>query len=830
MLEKIKAFASEIVIFFKKTLSRLKNPKERKFVLRDIFLIGVVATVFFSGIFLLWAASLKTPDLDSFDDRLLGQSAKIYDKTGTILLYDLSQKVRRTVAPFDQISQHLKDATISIEDADFYNHKGIKATSIVRAIIANVLSLRFSQGGSTITQQVIKNSLLTTDKDISRKLKEWILAIKLERVADKDSILNLYLNDTSYGGNIYGVTEASITFFAKKPSELTIAESAYLAAIPQAPTYYSPFGLHKDALDARKNLVLKKMLEYKKITEKEYNEALNEKVVFQPKSIAGIKAPHFVMFIRQYLEDKYGEELLQKGGFKVVTTLDYGLQQKAEEIVKKYVNENKNNFKASNGALVAIDPKTGHILAMVGSRDYFDKEIEGNFNVTTAHRQPGSSFKPFVYAAAFNKGFVPESPIYDVFTEFNASCSNLGVPESNAPKAKCYHPQNYEGGYQGLMTLRSALAQSRNIPAVRLLYLIGIDESIRVARAMGIDSLTSAAQYGLTLVLGGGEVSPLDMASAYGVFANDGVRSPYTGVLSIQDSSENEMETFSTSTKQVIPVQTARLMNDVLSDPFARSAIFGSRYFGDKRVAIKTGTTNNSRDAWIVGYTPNISVAAWMGNNDNTPMVQKASAIIVAPMWKQFMNYAIENLPDENFTPPESTDPELKPFLRGVWQGPGTEVHSELYWIDKNDPTGPAPANPSKDGLFGNFEYGVNGWAGSSRGQELINQNATSSTSTPNNPTGNATPLKFTIISPNNLSSLEKNSRAVITLGNIPNLATKVDFYINNKLIGTSIEKPFSFSFIPQQTEGIQDENELKAVVVDSLGNNQQSSVLFSVI
>ncbi|MES3006122.1 MAG: penicillin-binding protein [Patescibacteria group bacterium] len=811
---------------FNKAFLRLKNPAERKLIIRDAFLVGVLVVILISGAFLLWAASLKTPDLNSFDDRLLGQSAKIYDRTGTVLLYDLSQKVRRTVVPYDQISDYLKKATVAIEDADFYNHKGIKATSIVRAIIANILTLHFSQGGSTITQQVIKNSLLTADKDISRKLKEWILAIKLERVADKDTILDLYLNDTSYGGNIYGVAEASNVFFAKKPSELTLAEAAYLAALPQAPSYYSPYGLHKEELSNRKNLVLKKMLEYELITQAEFDQASTEEVIFQPRSVTGIKAPHFVMFIKQYLENKYGDELLQKGGFRVITTIDYNLQQKAEEIVKEYVIKNEKTFKASNGTLVATDPKTGQILVMVGSRDYFDKNIQGNFNVATAHRQPGSAFKPFVYATAFNKGFVPESPIYDVATEFNASCSAVGTP--NVPNAKCYHPQNYEGGYNGLMTLRTALAQSRNVPAVRLLYMVGIEDSIRTARAMGIDSLTTASQYGLTLVLGGGEVSPLDMASSYGVFANDGLRNPYTGILRIEDSRGTEMEAYATSTKQVIPTQTARLMNDVLSDPFARTAIFGSRYFGDKRVAIKTGTTNNSRDAWIVGYTPNISVASWMGNNDNSPMVQKASATIVAPMWKQFMNYAIENLPDEEFARPEPTDPDLKPFLRGVWQGPGTEVHSELYWINKNDIVGDRPSNPAQDGLFRNFEFGVNGWAGTAQGQSSIK------TTPPSSGDGQLvvtpSPTSFRIASPSNLSALPKDSRVTISLGNTPSLATKVDYYINGALIGTSLEAPFFYSFIPSQTQGIQDENELKAVVTDSQGAMQQHQILFSII
>lgn len=832
-MNKLKKIAQEIEVEFRKALAHLQNPKERKLIIRDVLLLCIILFVFFSGAFLLWAASLQTPDLGSFDDRILGQSAKIYDRTGTILLYDLSQKVRRTVVPFDQIAPTIKNASIAIEDSEFYSHKGIRATSIIRAILANIFTLHFSQGGSTITQQVIKNSLLNNNKDISRKLKEWILAIKLEQVADKDAILNLYLNDTSYGGNLYGVEEATQAFFAKKASTLTLAESAYIAAIPQAPTYFSPYGTHKKELDARKNLVLKRMLELKMISEDDYNKALQEAVVFQPKSVAGIKAPHFVMFIKQYLEEKYGSELLQSGGFKVTTTLDYNLQQKAEEIAKTYIVSNEKNFKASNGSMVAIDPKTGQILMMVGSRDYFDKNIDGNFNVATAHRQPGSAFKPFIYATAFNKGWVPESPIYDVFTEFNASCNALGTPNPDSPNAKCYHPQNYEGGFKGVMNLRSALGQSRNVPAVRLTYLVGVEDSIRTARAMGIDSLTTAAQYGLTLVLGGGEVSPLDMASAYGVFANDGVRNPHSGILKIESSDGSTMEEFATSSKAVLPPQTARLMNDSLSDPYARSTIFGSRYFGDKKVAIKTGTTNNSRDAWIVGYTPNISVSAWMGNNNNSPMIQKASAIIVAPMWKKFMDYALDQLPDQGFEAPEPTPSDLKPFLRGQWQGPDNEVHSELYWINKSDPTGPPPSNPAADGLFRNYEFGVLGWAGSPQGslaiqnQTPVPANAATTTTAENL---NAPATSFNILSPANNSSLQKNSRVNISLSNLPAQTSLVNFYINNVLIGTSKESPFAFSFIPADIKDIQDENQLKVVVIDLLGNHQESTVNFSVI
>lgn len=807
----------------------LRNPKERTLIIRDFILVSIVIFIFLSSLFFLWASSLKTPDLQSFDDRLLGQSAKIYDRTGTVLLYDLSQKVRRTTVPFENISQKVKEATLSIEDADFYNHGGVRASSIVRAILIDIVTLKFSQGGSTITQQVVKNSLLTTDKKISRKLKEWILAIKLEQMADKDSIFNLYLNETSYGGNIYGVEEASQLFFAKKTTDLTLAEAAYLAAIPQAPTFFSPYGKNKDKLVERKNLVLKKMLENKYINEDEYTEALNEQVVFQPRNLGSIKAPHFVMYIKEYLEQKYGERMLQDGGFKVITSLDYDLQKKAEDVVKNYVIKNEKTFKASNGALVATDPKTGQILAMVGSRDYFDKEIEGNFNVTTAHRQPGSSFKPFVYATAFNQGYTPETPIYDVPTEFNTGCNLFGQPVSAG--AKCYSPQNYEGGYKGLMNLRSALGASRNVPAVRLLYLVGIDAAIQTARAMGIESLSSASQYGLSLVLGGGEVSLLDMTSAYGVFANDGIKNPKTGILHIETSKGTALEDYATSSSQVIPTQTARLMNEVLSDPRARNTIFTLRYTGERQVGIKTGTTNISRDAWILGYTPNLSVGAWMGNNDNTPMAQKASATIVAPMWKEFMDYALDKYPDQNFEKPEPIDSTLKPFLKGQWYGSNGEIHSELYWIDKNDPTGEPPANPAKDPQYPYWEYGVQNWA-IGGGAATLPPGVGASTTLPFQPSPtNPTPVNtvFQIVSPITGSTLKKTERLNMAVRNAFSNTTRVEYYLNGTLVGTGSQSPFTFSVLLSDLSNLKDMNDLRAVAYDNAGGKFESSVLFKV-
>lgn len=802
---------------------RLSKNKSKKHLIRDIILSVIILGVILATVFVLWAASLKTPDLHSFDDRLLGQSAKIYDRTGTVLLYDLSQKVRRTVVPFETISPNIKKATIAIEDIDFYSHGGIKATSIIRAVIANITTLRFSQGGSTITQQVVKNSLLTKDKDISRKLKEWILAVKLEQTADKDSILNLYLNETPYGGNIYGVEEATQAYFGKKSNDVTLAEAAYLAALPQAPSLYSPYGKNKNLLVERKNLVLKKMYENRMITEDEYTTALKEEVAFQPKTIGGIKAPHFVMYVKEYLEQKYGEKMLETGGFSVITTLDWEMQQKAEEIVKEYVLANEKKFKASNAALVATDPRTGEILTMVGSRDYFDTDIDGNFNVATAHRQPGSAFKPFVYATAFNKGLLPETPVYDLPTQFNASCDVYNQPQSSG--VKCYNPQNYEGGFKGLMSIRSALGESRNVPAVRILHVVGLGDTLKLAEAMGIQELGGTSQYGLSLALGGGEVSVLDMTAAYGVFANEGMKAKTTAVLKIVSTQGVEIETYSTSTKPVIPKQTALLMNDVLADPYARAAIFGSRYFGDREVAVKTGTTNNSRDAWMLGYTPSISVGAWMGNNNNAPMAQQASARIIGPMWKEFMDWALTRVPNEKFDEPEKTTASsTKPFLRGVWQGPGNEVHSELYWIDRNDPAGDAPGYASKDPLFRQFEHSVANWSGSAQAASLITP-----VQQPVDPTIPVQPAGFQIVSPARNSAVGREERATIVVQGTTGETTQVEYFINDVSIGKSASFPFTYSFIPSSVPGIQDENVLKAVATERLGKYSESQIFFSV-
>ena len=684
----------------------------RKIPWKIVLVILFVVIALGTGSILIWVSTFKIPDLATLRAQALVQSTKIYDRTGNTLLYDLNPNIKRTVVSFDQISQHLKDATVAIEDSSFYTHSGIRPTSIIRAIFVDALAGSFKEGGSTITQQVIKNSLLNSDKTISRKIKEWVLSIRLEQIADKDTILNLYLNSISYGGNHYGVEEASEAFLGKHAADLDIAESAYLAAIPQAPTHYSPYGSNLKDLEARKNLVLKEMLNNKFITASEYTAALAEKVTFQDGGNQGIKAPHFVMFIKSYLENKYGEDKVQNGGLKVITTLNYDMQQKAEDIALKYALTNAKTYNASNDAIVALDPNTGQILTMVGSRDYFDSKIDGNFNVATApNRQPGSTFKPFVYAESFNQGYTPDTMMFDAKIQFSTACA-INDLSSDPP---CYSPNDYSGQFQGPISVRNALAGSVNVPAVEMLYMVGVGKALQLSQEMGITTLTDPNQYGLTLVLGGGEVSPIDMTSAYGVFATGGIRNPYTGILSVTDGQGNLLEQYQQNSTQVLPLQTALEISDILNDNVARSSEYGLTsplYFPGRDVAVKTGTTNNFVDAWIIGYTPNVVVTAWAGNNDGSPMAKKIAGFIVAPMWRAFMDAILPSLPDEQFQAPDPIPQTDKPIFQGFWQGDTSNPsnHSLLFWVDKNDPLGPAPLQNQTDIQFPRWEYGVQNW------------------------------------------------------------------------------------------------------------------------
>lgn len=783
----------------------------KKMGLKKIILICLLFLFLFAGSIAIWVATFEMPDLDNFAERKVVQSTKIFDRTGRVILFDVHGEVTRTVVTLDKINDYAEKASIAIEDSNFYNHNGVEPKAIFRAILTNLKdgNLFSGQGGSTITQQVLKNALLTSDKKISRKLKEWVLAPRLEAQLSKDQILEIYLNEIPYGGTVYGIQEASRRFFGKDAIDLTLAESAYLAALPQAPTYFSPYGKNLDALESRKNKVLNEMLKNDFISQEEYDSAMLEKVNFQKPENFGIKAPHFVFWVIEQLEEKYGAEAVEQGGLKVVTTLDWELQEKAEEIVKKHALENATRYNAENASLVATDPKTGEVLVMVGSRDYFDEEIDGNFNIATTERQPGSAFKPFVYAEAFNKGYRPETVVFDVPTEFSTTCASGG---------NCYSPQNYDNVFRGPMSLRDALAQSVNIPAVKVLYLAGIQDSLNLAKKMGIETLTNVDQYGLTLVLGGGEVRPLDMATAYGVFANDGIRAKTQGILTVQDRKGKELEKFEEEKERVLPEQTARLISSVLSDNTARTPAFGSSsYLNIPGVAVKTGTTNDYRDAWIVGYTPEISLAAWAGNNDNSSMEKKVAGFIVAPMWNEFMQFALTKKSPSAFTSPEGISSDIKPIIAGNWQYTNDGmIHTILHWVDRNNPLGGQPRNPNSDSQYWLWENAVRAWQGNS---PLENNNEENS-SEPN----------LQIINPANGDVFLKETEVYVAI-QLNNTSTQLKegvVKINGIQEGKIDTNTKSFSFFPEKLDTIKTSGNLLEVEVEDVdGNKYKDSIVF---
>lgn len=712
---------------------RLKNwAREHKSGIIKWSLIAAGAlAIFIIALFAYVAKDL--PSSGNIGNRHLVESTKIYDRTGQHILYEVHGEENRTVIPLDQIPMSVQHATLALEDQDFYKHFGIHPKAILRALLKDIIAFDTVQGASTITQQFVKNSLLSPEQTPIRKIKEAILAIELEAAYSKDEILAFYLNEIPYGGNAYGIEAAAQTFFGKSARDLTLDEAAVLAALPRGTTLYSPYGTRTERLVGRKNYALDQMAKIGYITTEEAEAAKNidtlEKVLPQKSAIA---APHFVMYVREFLQKKYGDQALEQNGYKVYTTLDWDMQQKAEEAVKKG-SENNGKWNASNAALVAIDPPTGEILAMVGSKDYFNKEIDGQVNVATRERQPGSSFKPFVYLNAFSKGYFPETILYDVPTEFDGG-------------DKSYSPQNYDGKFNGPVSMAKALGGSLNIPAVKTLYLAGVKSSVDLAKNLGIESINDPKRVGLSLVLGGGEVTLLDHVHAYSTLANAGVRQEKVSILKIEDAEGNTLEEHKKdSGKRVIDEKYVAMLDSVLSNNENRAWVFGENSplsFSNRPVAAKTGTTNEWRDGWTVGYTTGIAVGVWAGNNDNSPMSAGADgSYVAAPIWRSFMDYALTKTKADDF-PKYDSEEALKdidkPMLNGeleekkdmkVCEIPGKDdkyckandnctkksekkrdfisPHDILYYVDKDNPQGAKPDKPSNDSQYEAWEKGV---------------------------------------------------------------------------------------------------------------------------
>ena len=785
-----------------------------------LFLFSILGGV---AVFAYFAKDL--PDPQKISERQINESTKIFDRTGTILLYDIHGEEKRTIVPIDQISKYLKEATVAVEDATFYNHFGLDFKGIARAAWGVITGNRSAGGGSTITQQFVKKSMLSDERTWSRKIKEAVLALELERKYSKDEILSFYLNQIPYGSNAYGIEAASQTFFGKPAKDLTPAESAVLAALPNAPSRLSPYGSHPEELKARQEYILDRMVQQGYISQEEAAAAKSEKLKFSQQA-HGIKAPHFVMYVKEYLEDKYGQDYIEKGGLKVYTTLDWDLEQMAEQIIYDGAIANQKKYKASNASLAAIDPKTGQILVMVGSYDYFDLEHDGNVNVAIRDRQPGSSFKPFAYVTAFAKGFTADTMFFDLKTEFNPLCPSGGAQEKDQYGLDCYHPGNYDDKFRGPVTARQALAQSLNIPSVQMLYLAGIDETLKTAKDMGITSLNSP-YYGLSLVLGGGEVKLLDEVAAYGVFATEGVKHEKTPILKIEDSKGQVIEEFADKPQKVLEPQYARMISDILSDNEARTPIFGPNsalYFPERPVAAKTGTTQGYRDAWTLGYTPSLAAGIWVGNNDNSAMARAGAGISAAgPLWHSFIKKAYEIktkdcdpasfcLPSdpEQFTKPEPVVTD-KPMLNGSYisqdiikvdkisgqkatsQTPPElieersfkQVHSILYYVDKNNPQGAAPADPSQDPQFNNWETLVLNWLleNNQINQFLPTQEDTLHTQ--------ANLPKIQIITPFNGQTIYQPSFSFQIEASAPLGIKQIDYFLNDDFVGSSLMPPY---------------------------------------
>lgn len=674
--------------------------------------------------------SRDLPNPDKVIDRSLAQSTKIYARDGTTLLYEVHGDIKRTVINLEDIPDHAKWATIVVEDKHFFTHSGYSLTGIVKAICYEAFGglggLCPQRGGSTITQQFVKNAILTNEKSYTRKIRELILAYQIERKFSKDQILTMYFNEIPYGSSAYGIEAAAQTYLGKSAKDLTIAEGALLAALPQSPTYYFN---NQDDWMARQQLIITLLEHEGYISEEERDIALAEEITIHSIQ-SNIRAPHFVFYVREYLANRYGEKVIEQGGLKVTTTLDITHQDAAEQAVVSGVERNE-RYDASNAALVSIDTKTGQVLAMVGSKDYFDESIDGNVNVVLRERQPGSSFKPIVYATAFKEGYTPDTILFDLVTKFKTDL-------------KDYEPKNYDLQEHGPVTMRQALAGSLNIPAVKTLYLVGVEDALDTARDLGYTTFNDPSRYGLALVLGGGEVRLLDHVSAFATFAREGIRHPVTPIMSIEDKDGKVLDEYKDSENRVMDEKVVRLLNNILSDDGARAYVFGSRSkltLPDRPVAAKTGTTNDYRDAWTLGYTPSLAAGVWVGNNDNSEMRRGAAgAVVAAPIWNEYMRAVLDGTVVETFKSPDFINVS-KPILKGEVEGeeiikvdritekriPSTcidtypkeyitektfkNVHSILHYVDKDDPRGPVPENPEADPQYERFEEPVQRWA-----------------------------------------------------------------------------------------------------------------------
>ena len=624
---------------FTKKITRFQKLQLKKRFGLIAWALGICSLTFYIYFAIFW--SLPSPK--QLTQREPEVSTKIYDRQGN-LLYKIYKNENRTIIPLSDIPPHVQLSTLAAEDAEFYNHLGFSIRGIMRAIATDAQTGSL-QGGSTITQQLVKNALLTPEKTLTRKIKELILSIQVETYYTKDQIFEMYLNEVSYGGTAYGIEEASRLYFGKSVRDLDLAEAAFLAGLPRSPTLYSPFGQNSDLALQRQKEVLHLMTVNKYITANQEKEAGSEILKLVPNKTE-IKAPHFVMYVRQLLVDKYGEDMVGKGGLEVTTSLDLPTQVAAEKIVQEEVDKLK-GLHVGNGAALVLNPQTGEILAMVGSKDYFDTKADGNVNVLTRLRQPGSSIKVVNYAFALASGkYTPATILNDSPITYNT------------PGTKPYSPVNYDGQFRGYLSLRSALAQSRNVPAVRVLASYGVGKMIEEGQKLGITTWNDPSLYGLSLTLGGGSIRGIDLAKVYAVVADFGNRPELIPILQVKNYKGKVLEKNSPQNTNVLDPRVAYSLIDILKDNAARAPEFGFNSSlvvkNHPEVAVKTGTSNDLKDNWTVGFNQNFLVLAWVGNNDNSSMSRIVSGITgAAPIWNKIMSVVLANSPSIDWKAPD---------------------------------------------------------------------------------------------------------------------------------------------------------------------------------
>jgi len=796
-----------------KQFSRNYRVRSKADLIRLLAVLGFFGILGFSLLgtilFAWYAKDLPRPDKVV---RREGFSTKIYDREGE-LLYDVFTDQRRTPIEIDQVPEYLKQATVAIEDKNFYKHQGFDPTGWIRAGF-NIVFRGTLQGGSTLTQQLVKNVLLTPKRTIGRKIKEFVLSVQIEKKYSKDEILQMYLNEAPYGGTAWGVQVAAETYFGKDVFELNLVESAILAGLPQAPSRYSPFGVNPEAYKKRTKDVLRRMREDKHLTKDEEKQALEdlESVEFVPEG-ASFKAPHFVMFVKQQLVDLYGEQIVEQGGLRVTTSLDWEIQEQAQEIVAKQI-ASVESLDITNGAAMAVDPITGEILAMVGSKNYSAEDYDGKVNVTLSLRQPGSAIKPVNYVTAFKQGFSPASMVVDAVTEFPGG---VNIP--------VYKPRNYDGKVNGPVQLRYALGNSLNITSVKLLQLVGVKNMLETAFKMGFTTLeptrANVNRFGLSLTLGGGEIRLIDMALAYSSFANGGLKVEPVSILKVEDSKGKVLlEHKQVKGKRVLSEEEAFLISDILSDNNSRLITFGANSLlriPGHQVAVKTGTTDDMRDNWAVGWTPAVVVGVWVGNNDNSPMKRVASGISGAtPIWRRIMMEALGSRPVKAWSMPNGIVQVEADKISGYAAHHGFPSRQE-YFIKGTEPYGEdlihmmmkvckgqtdrrAPETKVARGDYEEKEYIVleaDDPAGGSRNrwQEAIDAwiagQGDDRYRYPKEYCGDFASVVVQITEPDNKARINDNSVTVEVKVTAGRSVEKVMFYVDGKLKETMVARPY---------------------------------------